>query len=714
VFGYIPGLDGLRAVAVIGVMLYHGGAPFAAGGFLGIDVFFVLSGFLITSLLLGEWVHRMTIKLGQFWARRARRLLPALLVLLVAVALFARLVDPGRYASLRLDALAGLFYVANWHFIAMGTNYFDVTAPPSPLAHLWSLSIEEQFYLVWPPLALLVLRWGRRFGPLRRLWPLFWVAVAGAVASATEMAFGAHHGWSLNRLYQGTDTRAQDVFVGAALAVGLALWAQRRRPPAGAGVAGGRGGTRRGRVARPHPSAGAVGTVPPRPHRRDLHRRPSRTGGAVSAWELEEVRARTVAQILGWSGLALVLVLSWRLGTVDTFLLSGGYLLVALAVAALIFGVVTAAGGALARALGNPVFRYLGAISYGIYLWHFPLFALMDGARLHLAGYPLLLVRMAAAVAVASVSYVLVEQPIRRGATRTLTEWRAWLLSSASFVAVVAVVLAATVPTAAEAASGPQVTGPEYQGPPVRVLVLGDSVAWRVGFAMLASRPQGTYDVDLANDAIVGCGVVRSTDYRADGQVIPLVPACNTSTPAGQQWPAVWARDVAGFHPAVVVALAGRWEVVDRLVDGRWMHIGQPAYDALLRRSLEQAVTAATSQGALVVFLTSPCFDTGEQPDGRPWPEDSASRLDRYNTILREVAAGHPSAVEVDDFGAQLCPGGTFTTTFGGVQVRDADGVHVVPTAAAGQWLDQRILPTAVRVGRVQMAGGRLGPGAGH
>ena len=154
-FSYVPALDGLRAISVLGVMLYHGGAPILSGGFLTIDVFFVLSGFLITSLLLGEWAKRLSIRLGQFWARRARRLLPALLVMLIGVAIYAKVfATPGEFADLRLDSLSTLFYVANWHFIASGGNYFNLTAQPSPLAHMWSLSIEEQFYIVWPPVAL--------------------------------------------------------------------------------------------------------------------------------------------------------------------------------------------------------------------------------------------------------------------------------------------------------------------------------------------------------------------------------------------------------------------------------------------------------------------------------------------------------------------------------------------------------------------------------
>ena len=116
----------------------------------------------------------------------------------------------------------------------------------------------------------------------------------------------------------------------------------------------------------------------------------------------------------------------------------------------------------------------------------------------------------------------------------------------------------------------------------------------------------------------------------------------------------------------------------------------------------------ATSTGALMVILTSPCFDSGEQPNGQPWPEDSATRLADYNQMVEKVAVQHPATVQVDDFGAQLCPGGVFASSFDGIQIRDGDGVHIVPTAAAGQWLDARVLPDVVRVGRLQMAGDTL------
>src|SRR5436305_11066952 len=219
--GYVAGLDGMRAIAVSAVLLFHGGVAWATGGFLGVDVFFVLSGFLITTLLMEEVDRHGGIDLRGFWSRRARRLIPALFATVVVVVLAAHWISPARAASsVRLDGAAALAYIANWRFIASGTSYFLRTAGPSPLEHTWSLAVEEQFYLVWPLVAVLVLR--------RRTWLLGVIAGAGAVASAVAMAVAYHPGHDASRAYFGTDTRVHVVLVGALAAVVIDRW--RRRP----------------------------------------------------------------------------------------------------------------------------------------------------------------------------------------------------------------------------------------------------------------------------------------------------------------------------------------------------------------------------------------------------------------------------------------------------------------------------------------------------
>jgi hypothetical protein len=378
------------------------------------------------------------------------------------------------------------------------------------------------------------------------------------------------------------------------------------------------------------------------------------------------------------------------------------------AVAAVLFAIVTAQAGSLARVLALPPLVYLGKISYGVYLWHFPLFALLNAGRMHLYGVPLLAVRLAVTLAVATASYYLVEQPVRQGRLSTLAEWRSWLATSAAFLGVVAVTVAATLPSAAEGLSPSLAVGTVPSGPPVRVAVLGDSVAWRLGFSLLADAPEQTYGVDIDNGAIVACGVMRSSSYEAHGVPDPMATQCNPASPSASQWPAQWAGNLVAFHPNVVMILAGRWEVMDRWIAGRWAHIGEPLFDAALRRSLEQAVQVSTAHGAYAVLLTAPCFNSGEQPNGLAWPEDSATRLAVYNAMVRRVAAEHPATVRVEEFGAMVCPGGTYATTLDGVQLRDGDGVHIVPTVAAGRWLADRLLPQVVQVGRLQQAGRSL------
>jgi peptidoglycan/LPS O-acetylase OafA/YrhL len=209
---YQPALDGLRGLAVLAVLFFHAGH--LRGGFLGVDLFFTVSGYLITSLLLDEHDRAGRIDLAAFWARRARRLLPALYVLIaVVVVVYAVWGQPGGAEALRDDGLAAVFYVANWHTIATG-GYWDLFSAPSPFEHLWSLAIEEQFYLLWPIVAMLVVRKARR-APVA----LATVAAAGALVSTGLMAFFARS--DLERAYLGTDTRVSSILVGAVAAVVL-------------------------------------------------------------------------------------------------------------------------------------------------------------------------------------------------------------------------------------------------------------------------------------------------------------------------------------------------------------------------------------------------------------------------------------------------------------------------------------------------------------
>jgi len=683
--GYVPALDGIRAVAVLGVLLYHGGAPGFGGGFLGVNIFFVLSGFLITSLLVGEWASTSAIRLGQFWARRARRLLPALLVLLIAVALYVRFVaDPGQFPDLRFDSLSTLLYVANWHFIYSGGNYFDLASQSSPVVHMWSLSIEEQFYIVWPPVALLLLHVGRRLRPSRHLWPIGAVAAVGALASAATMRFLFEHGSSVTRVYEGTDTRCQDILVGASLAIGMAMWAARR-----------------------HPLPPAV-PAPATPTRASSGRRIQ----PIVAWEITAGPLRSVLQAFGWCTMVGGLYLWSQLSGPSPMLFKGGSFLFAIGVALVLFCVVTAQGLALAVTLGNPVFRYIGKISYGTYLWHVPLFVVLDASRLHIHGLPLLTVRVASSLAVASASYYLVEQPIRRNAVRSLGQWKTWLATSAAFVAVAVITVAATAPTgtpATGATSVPVPVGPRYLGRPVVVTMFGDSLAFTAGLSLSDTHASDPYDVTFHSEGTLGCGVMTDSGRIVHGVESQPPAVCAAASPASVQWPHVWADRLAEQHPNVVMVLAGRWEAADQILTGTPQHAGEAGFDAVLRSDLELAVRTGTATGAYMVLLTAPCNSSGEQPDGQAWPEDTPARRLAYDRVLRSVAAEHPANVEVMDFGADVCPGGRFHSVIDGIRIRTVDGVHFDYRSGTDQssakWLAWKLLPEAVRVGRLQISG---------
>ncbi len=655
---YSPALDGLRAVAVLGVLAFHGGVSWLPGGFLGVDAFFVLSGFLITSLLVREWESTGTIALRAFWARRARRLLPALFALVVFVVCVAPFAMPaGTYPGLRGDALSALLYFANWHFIFAGATYFAQSAPPSPLTHTWSLAIEEQFYLVWPIAVLLVLT------RTRGLRTLLWVCVAGALGSAVEMALLYREGASLTRLYYGTDTRAQALLAGAALAVGLSLVARRR----------------------------------------------GKTTGDEAAWLPASRHARNVISVLGLVGVAGSAAL-WGTSTgTSPFLYEGGFLVVAVCAAAVVAAAVCLPAGALARVLAARPLRDLGRISYGVYLWHYPLFLWVDGQRTGLQGAALFALRCALTIVVASASFLLLERPVRRG--HLLRGPRAWLAAPAGIALSAAVVLVATVPQS----TAPAAAAPSAHPGALRVLTIGDSTALTLGIAL--SEDAAHYGITQRDVAILGCGVTDGRQVRVTGKVQTVARPCNsspvppgtprvesvptpygvsTTTPDGERWTAWYRAWVARDRPDVVIILVGRWEMVTRTFEGHWTNILHPAFAAYVARELRRTVQLATADGAKAVLMTAPCFDSGEQPDGQPWPTDASARLDAYNRIVDEVAAQAGGRVSVFGLDALVCPGGVFHRVLGGVVVRSPDGVHF--SASAGPYLGPRIWPFVLEV----------------
>ena len=360
--GYLPALDGLRAMAVVAVLAYHFGLPFLPGGYLGVDVFFVISGFLITTLLVEEARRTNRIRIGAFWLRRARRLIPALVLMVVVVAAAVTIIGRDLDAGLRTQVAGAAVYGSNWFQIATGSSYVE-RYEPQVFTHLWSLAVEEQFYLIWPFVVVLLLS----FLATRRA--RIAVVLALAAASAAWMAYLFVPGADPTRIYVGTDTHGFALLLGAALGLGLRL----HKP----------GGQR---------------TSP-------LGRR-----GALPA--------------LGMLGYMVVLAGMLMLSDHGTGAFRGGILLVDVAAVALVAAAVRGAGP-VGYVFALPLFTWIGRRSYGIYLWHWPLIVIL--ARVlpwETPGWVTAGIVVVGTVLIAQLSYRYLETPVRNhgfiGAARLL------------------------------------------------------------------------------------------------------------------------------------------------------------------------------------------------------------------------------------------------------------------------------------------------------
>jgi peptidoglycan/LPS O-acetylase OafA/YrhL len=361
---YMPGLDGLRAIAVLGVIAYHLNFGWAPGGLLGVGVFFTLSGYLITDILLTQ-VAAGRIHFAKFWLARARRLLPALFVMLIVVMAWVTVIGPHQPSNFRLDLLSAVGYVNNWWLIFHNVSYFAQFASPSPLNHLWSLSVEEQFYIFWPFLLLIgtyLVHERPNAGGLR---PRLGAAMIGiSIASAILMAVLYTPSIDPSRVYYGTDTRAQELLFGAALA---AVWPSRMLRP----------------------------------------------GISKSA--------RRMIDRMGVIGLAGILLMFWQCGQYDTFLYRGGFVVLSIAVVLLLVALAHPASR-LGPVVGMRPLRWVGERSYGIYLWHYPIIVLTTPASDHTVNLPRAIAQVAATFVVAALSWKYIENPIRRGGLRGLRE----------------------------------------------------------------------------------------------------------------------------------------------------------------------------------------------------------------------------------------------------------------------------------------------------
>ncbi|MBY0599922.1 acyltransferase family protein [Bacillus bingmayongensis] len=354
---YMVGLDSLRGLAILGVILYHINFNWMPGGFLGVTVFFVLSGYLITDILSIEWKRNKRIDLKNFWLRRARRLLPGMLVMLVIVLAWITIFHSSLLGKMRGDSLAALLYFSNWWYIYHKLSYFESFNQLSPLNHFWSLAVEEQFYVVWPFIISLA------FYYIKKKSRIILFIILGAVASALAMAILYEPGADPSRIYYGTDTRAFSLLIGAALAL---IW----------------------------PSSRLANKIIP--------------------------KARLILDVVGGISLIIILVMFWKTNQYDPFLYRGGMVILSIATALLVANLAHPASR-IAQFLRFRPLRWMGVRSYGIYLWHYPIITLTSSKvnagefQLTRAILQFLLI-----IVVAQISWKFIENPIRQGALQNI------------------------------------------------------------------------------------------------------------------------------------------------------------------------------------------------------------------------------------------------------------------------------------------------------
>ncbi|MEX2255400.1 MAG: acyltransferase family protein [Acidimicrobiia bacterium] len=634
-FGHKPALDGLRAVAVGAVMAFHFGANGFEGGFLGVDTFFVLSGYLITSLLLTEWGRTRTLDLLAFWARRAKRLLPALFLVLIAVGLWVHFeASPTRFDLLRSDMLWTLFYGANWHLIGSGQSYFDLFSEASPLRHAWSLAIEEQFYLFWPLIFFGAMKLGRG-----RTRVLTGVSVAGIAASFAVMVL-TFDSTDPSRAYYGTDSRASQLLVGVLLAIILARWAPK--------------------TASQQRGVQVLGIA----------------GAAFSVWAFMATTDR------------------------DAWLYHGGFLLFAVATALVILAIVQPASSPVGRVLSVRPMRWVGMISYGLYLWHWPVVVALSEPRTGLAGWDLALVRLAVTFGLATASFYLVERPIRH---RMPKGWVARVAAPSAFVvvAIISIVLtagaveppdflAAAPQTVLESGPGKDTptTDPGTPAPPAelgRVLLLGDSVAGSLSDAVQAAA--ATRGIELSSASRPGCGMVTGVPALDDGTEVPWGRGCSDGT--------IDYLDLAVSTRAPTTVLwLSTWEMTDRIVDGTLYKFGTKRGDAALLEKFEESYAHITKDGAQLLLVTNTPRAEHSDTQVRNAAEDH--RAEHLNDLYRQFAARHPDTVSVVDLASIVCPSGPPCPEYvDGIRLRPRDGGHY--EGDGPEWVAPRLLDAVER-----------------
>jgi len=636
---HLPALDGVRGFAVTIVLLYHHSVTWMTGGELTVSMFFTLSGFLITRLMVAEWGRSGTISLRTFYDRRVRRLFPAsFAVLLAVVVVWTVFAGEGRYLN-PWEWFGGLSYYENIYLQSAGKDYASLFGLGNPVQHLWSLSLEEQVYLVFPVVMLLLMRRSRA---RRTAWITFGVLTALALGA---IALGAYYEgnspvWSQlpgldaacsgrSCAYYATEVRVGEFLMGASFAVLWAVWAK----------------------------------VP----------------------VVVEALQRPALRTLGWPVIIGAYIVWFTFGAWNRFgdhffptvvFLNG---LLTLAIIAWAH-----ADGGMTRFLSWKPLAWLGHVTYTVYLVHWPVFMFWESRNVDpdlprlrvpftdwvtVDHFWMFLVKAGTTFAIVTILYYGLENPVRQRRLWAGRRLYAWLGAMAVVGTIVAFVgdgrrsersenvltslneqalelqreaLAALPEVPADAPN----TAPNDPELPARVLMVGDSQAWVLASGL--DEWESTNGVDLVPSPGVGCGIGENTRIRYLGLDVPERPGCTAWRDA---LPAIATK----FRPNVVVIVGGTADLSDRVLPGDddWSHIGTARYDEWLHAEFAEFVESVASPGTPVVWLTvpdvNPPYIAGEtgQP---PFAESDPARTDRYNELIREYATGDPR-VTVVEFG---------------------------------------------------------------
>ena len=625
---YRPALDGLRAVAVLGVLVFHLWPHAARGGWLGVDLFFVLSGYLITTLLVREYSASGRLDLRRFWLARARRLMPSLVVVLLSVLVAASFwTIPSRRGSVSGDVVATLLYYANWRFLLGDEAYFNANGTPSPLRHAWSLAIEEQYYLFFPIILLIIARFVHRRRSLSFIFAVL------AAASAAWMAYLYVPGVDPTRVYYGTDTRAFELLIGAAAGawVGPRQWG---------------------------------------------HRTPGR-------W-------LRVVERAAWPALVLLVVGFFTLSENVELLFRGGFVIFAVLCLAPILAAASPHPNSFQRVLALEPLRRLGLISYALYLWHWPVHVFLTPSRLGLDDTAAGLAQAATSVVLAALTYRYVEAPIRRGGLAALLPRRRGRRSRPTAAPVLAAGALALVLLGALGLPRLSYSGPAEDtgagganlvfqpaaytpGADQRVILVGNSIP----HSLVAHFPATRFpDIDLSESTSFGCSTVTGQEIF-DGEAKPVSAECRT-------FQKTWYLGLQGADRMLFFLPQNLLH--DYLVDGRRLVVGTPEHDAHIRSTLDE-VQRRTHQMKLgqptIVNLAChdmPSFTTAEND---VTVLNDIPKVRHLNGVASSWAKEHGVQV-IDQFGF-LCGGGRYHGTIDGQPLYE-DALHFTAFSGPLMW----------------------------